>query len=33
MTHSGLKPLPEGAGYAQGWPGLLNSLKSFSETR
>jgi uncharacterized protein YndB with AHSA1/START domain len=33
MTHSGLKPLPEGVSYAEGWPGLMHSLKSFSETR
>jgi uncharacterized protein YndB with AHSA1/START domain len=33
MTHSGLKPLPEGAGYAEGWPGVVNSLKSFAETQ
>jgi uncharacterized protein YndB with AHSA1/START domain len=32
MTHSGLKALPEGAGYAQGWPGVMNSLKSFAES-
>ena len=33
MTHSGLKPLPEGAGYAEGWPGVIGSLKSFAETQ
>jgi uncharacterized protein YndB with AHSA1/START domain len=33
MTHSGLKPLPEGAGYAEGWPGILDSLKRFAETQ
>ena len=32
MTHSGLKPLPEGASYAEGWPGVINCLKSFAET-
>jgi len=32
MTHSGLKPLPEGAGYAKGWPGLMEMLKKFAET-
>jgi uncharacterized protein YndB with AHSA1/START domain len=33
MTHSGLKPLPEGAGYADGWPGVMGWLKSFAEGR
>jgi uncharacterized protein YndB with AHSA1/START domain len=32
MTHSGLKPLPEGASYAQGWPGVMAWLKTFAET-
>ena len=32
MTHSGLKPLPEGVSYAQGWPGVISWLKSFAET-
>ena len=32
MTHSGLKPLPEGASYAQGWPGVINWLRRFAET-
>jgi uncharacterized protein YndB with AHSA1/START domain len=32
MTHSGLKPLPEGASYAQGWPGVMDWLKKFAET-
>jgi len=31
MTHSGLKPLPEGASYAQGWPGVMAWLKTFAE--
>lgn len=31
MTHSGLKPLPEGASYADGWPGVINWLKAFVE--
>ena len=33
MTHSGLKPLPEGAGYAEGWPGVIGCLKNFAETQ
>src|SRR5258708_3131351 len=32
MTHSGLKPLPEGASYAEGWPGIMDWLKKFAET-
>jgi len=32
MTHSGLKPLPEGVSYAEAWPGLMNCLKSFAES-
>ena len=31
MTHSGLKPLPEGTSYAQGWPGVMAWLKTFAE--
>lgn len=31
MTHSGLKPLPEGAKYAEGWPGVIGCLKKFAE--
>jgi uncharacterized protein YndB with AHSA1/START domain len=32
VTHSGLAPLPEACeGYSQGWPGLLEALKNFSE--
>jgi uncharacterized protein YndB with AHSA1/START domain len=33
MTHGGLKPLPEGSTYAEGWPGIMGSLKSFAEGR
>ncbi len=32
MTHNGLKPLPEGASYADGWPRVMDWLKKFSET-
>jgi uncharacterized protein YndB with AHSA1/START domain len=31
MTHSQLKPLTEGASYAQGWPGVIEHLKRFAE--
>jgi uncharacterized protein YndB with AHSA1/START domain len=32
VTHSGLTELPEACtGYSQGWPGLLEDLKRFSE--
>jgi uncharacterized protein YndB with AHSA1/START domain len=32
VTHSGLAKLPEACtAYSQGWPGLLNALKTFSE--
>jgi len=32
VTHSGLAQLPEACtGYSQGWPGLLEALKNFSE--
>jgi uncharacterized protein YndB with AHSA1/START domain len=32
VIHSGLAALPEDrTGYSQGWPGLLNALKTFSE--
>lgn len=33
MTHSGLMALPEGAGYAEGWPGVVRCLKSFAENQ
>jgi uncharacterized protein YndB with AHSA1/START domain len=33
MTHSKLKPLPEGASYAQGWPGVIDNLRKFAESR
>ena len=33
MTHSGLQSLPEGATYADGWPGVIGWLKSFAEGR
>jgi uncharacterized protein YndB with AHSA1/START domain len=33
MTHSRLKPLSEGATYADGWPGVMNWLKQFAETQ
>jgi len=33
MTHSRLKPLPEGASYAEGWPGVIAWLKKFAEAR
>jgi len=29
MTHSGLKGLPDGAGYAEGWPGVVDGLVRF----
>ncbi|MGC2193877.1 MAG: SRPBCC domain-containing protein [Terriglobales bacterium] len=32
VTHSGLAQLPEACtAYSQGWPGLLEALKTFSE--
>jgi uncharacterized protein YndB with AHSA1/START domain len=32
LTHSGLAQLPEACmGYSQGWPGLLEALRNFSE--
>lgn len=31
MTHSALKDLPGGTSYAQGWPGVLDSLQKFTE--
>jgi uncharacterized protein YndB with AHSA1/START domain len=31
MTHGRLKPLPEGASYANGWPGVVAGLKKFAE--
>jgi uncharacterized protein YndB with AHSA1/START domain len=33
MTHSHLKPLTEGASYAQGWPGVIDNLRKFAESR
>ena len=33
MTHSQLKPLAEGAGYAQGWPGVVGCLQRFAESQ
>lgn len=32
MRHSQLKPLTEGASYAQGWPGVIQNLKKFAES-
>jgi uncharacterized protein YndB with AHSA1/START domain len=32
VTHSQLKPQAEGAGYAQGWPGVVAGLKKFAES-
>jgi len=31
MTHSALKDLPGGTGYAEGWPGVLDWLQKFAE--
>lgn len=31
MTHSGLKPLQIATDYANGWPGVIGSLKKFAE--
>jgi uncharacterized protein YndB with AHSA1/START domain len=33
MTHSALKDLPGGTGYVNGWPGVMDWLKKFSEAR
>jgi uncharacterized protein YndB with AHSA1/START domain len=33
MTHSGLKDLPGGTGYADGWPHVIDSLMRFFEPR
>lgn len=33
MTHSGLKPLQIANDYANGWPGVIGSLKTFAEAQ
>ncbi|MFZ0479988.1 MAG: SRPBCC domain-containing protein [Terriglobales bacterium] len=33
MTHSGLKPLQIATDYANGWPGVIGSLKKFAEAQ
>ena len=33
MTHSGLKPLQIASDYANGWPGVIGSLKMFMEAQ
>jgi uncharacterized protein YndB with AHSA1/START domain len=33
MTHSGLKDLPDGRGYAGGWPHVIDGLVHFFEPR
>ena len=32
MTHSQLKPIADAPGYAQGWPGVIESLVTFVQT-
>ncbi|MGA7448685.1 MAG: SRPBCC domain-containing protein [Terriglobales bacterium] len=32
MTHSGLKALPGGTDYSQGWPGVIDALQKFAES-
>ena len=32
MTHSQLKPIADAPGYAQGWPGVIESLVTFAQT-
>jgi uncharacterized protein YndB with AHSA1/START domain len=33
MTHSQLKPLSESTAYVGGWPGVIENLKQFAETK